>query len=246
MTTPTAWVPGATGTTRVMNKGYQFDDWLKRTAAGGVLRDLEYARELIERGGVDAATAYYAKLPDFERDKAANIGSDVHVLADRITKGEKPQVPNDLVPFVQGDLRFRRDHRPTRARSEVVLFSHRGYGATLDELCIMDGEVTIIERKTGSNVYEDLCRMQLAAQARADLFGPGIERTPDHRYRLVDPKRTRPMPKVTRTFVLHLRPDQYEKGYRLIEYPITDDDYDAFLACLRLTTWRASLNGKGA
>lgn len=243
MTSP--WVPGATGTTRIMDKGYAFEDWLKREVARSATRNLDFVRDLIAKGGEDAAAAWLAKLPDWERDKAAKVGSQVHDLADRITKGEKPSVPTELVPFVQADLRFRRDHKISKARSEVVLYSHQGYGATLDELCVLDGQVSIIERKTGRNVYEDLCRMQLAAQARADLYGPGIERTADHRYRLVDPKRTRPMPTIARTYVLHLRPDKYADGYRLIEYHLTDDDYEAFLACLRLTNWRVGLNGKG-
>lgn len=234
--------PGATGTTRIMEKGWRFDNWQREQVAYSAVHRMDFLAGLVKEGGEKAAVAWLAKLPDFERDKAANIGSQVHDLADQISKDAKPSVPSELVPFVQAELRFLRDYKPTKRRTEVMVYSHQGYGATLDELSALDGEpLGIIERKTGKNVYEDLVRMQLAAQKYADLIGMP-EAQPDGTLLAA---RTYKMPKVGPTRVLHLRPGAYEKGYRLIEYDITDADYDAFLACLRLTQWRAGLNGKG-
>jgi hypothetical protein len=240
------FVPGATGTARQLSKGPGLEYWFKSTAVQGVLNHLDLVPTLIEQGGIAAATAYFAKLPDFERDKAAARGSEIHDLADQIAKGAKPTVPAELVPHVQGELRYLRAHRPTKRRTEVMVYAHRGYGATIDELCHLmpcgdprcgcavlppKGAVVIVERKSG-RVYEDV-RLQLAAQRHADLIGRA------------DTERTWPMPKVAHTFVLHLRPEEYAKGYRLILMDTTETDYAAFLACLQLYEWRASLNGKG-
>lgn len=68
--------------------------------------------------------------------------------------------------------------------------------------------------------------MQLAGLGNADWCG-----LPN------DPKKYR-IPKIEGFAILHIRPDQYARGYRLIEFRVTDADYDAFLACLRLTNWR--------
>lgn len=223
------FVPGATGVTRIMDKGYAFENWLKDQVAFSAAHNLDFLRELIDKGGERAAAAYLSKLPDWERDKAGESGSKVHDLADRITKGLKPQVPAELVRHIQGELRFRRDHPSKKRRSEVMTYSHAGYGSTVDEISELEGETVIIERKTGK-LYEQV-RLQLAAQAHSDLIGYG--------------NKVYTMPKVKRTFVLHLRPDDYAEGYRLIEYHLTDEDFDAFLACLRLTNWRAGLNWKG-
>lgn len=235
------FAPGATGTTRIMEKGWRFDNWMKTEVAKSAVRRLDFLEKLIGEGGPEAAIAWLAKLPDYERDKAANVGSQVHDMADQISKGGKPSVPNELVPFVQAELRFLRDYAPTKRRTEVMVYSHKGYGATLDELCALDGEpLGIIERKTGRNIYEDLVRMQLASHKNADLIGMPVKQ-PDG---TLLAERTYKMPKVGPTRVLHLRPEAYEKGYRLIEYDVNDADFDAFLACLRLTAWRAGLNGK--
>lgn len=235
------FVPGATGTTRIMEKGWRFDNWMKTEVAKSAVRRLDFLNTLIAEGGPEAAIAWLVKLPDWERDKAANVGSQVHDLADQIAKDGKPSVPNELVPFVQAELRFLRDYKPTKRRSEVMVYSHKGYGATVDEVSRLDGATAIIERKTGKNVYPDLVRMQLAAQKYADLIGPGNP-TADGG---LEAAKTYAMPKIGPTFVLHLRPEQYATGYRLIEFDVTDADFEAFLACLALTRWRAGLNGKG-
>jgi hypothetical protein len=229
-------VRGATGVIQEsLNKGWQLDRWKAEQIAGSAVKHRAFIDELVEKGGPKAATAFLVELPDFERDKAGNVGSEVHDLADRIAKGEKPKVAKHLVPFVRAELRFLEDYAPTQRRTEVLGYSDQGYGATLDEI----NNMGIIERKTTKGLYPEV-RLQLAAQKHVDFVGEGV---PQSDGSLVA---TRLYPnKPRRTYVLHIRPEQYEKGYRLIEYDITDADYEAFLACLKLTSWRASLNGKG-
>jgi hypothetical protein len=84
----------------------------------------------------------------------------------------------------------------------------------------------LIDIKTSKGYYPEY-GLQLAAYRWADsIILPG------------DP-REYPMPEVHRSGVLHLRPDQYKEGWRLIEYPITyEKDYMTFLGALEIYKWR--------
>jgi hypothetical protein len=49
------------------------------------------------------------------------------------------------------------------------------------------------------------------------------------------------MPKVERVAVLWIRPDKVAQGYRLIDYPIDEADFEAFKAALAIHRWKKAL-----
>jgi hypothetical protein len=223
--------PGTTGIIRALDKPELFF-WKGRETAASAIRNHDYLGDMIRRGGTDAAAAWLEKIPDYERDKAANLGNRIHSIAEQLVRAGDVPVSEEEAPFVKAYLDWRNTANPQKLRPEQMVFSDKGYAGTLDLLCELDGKVTLVDLKTGSGVYREV-RLQLAAYGFADFIGrPG------------DPKRYA-LPKIERYAVLHLRPEQYATGYRLHEFEITDADYDAFLACLRLKAWRAGLNGKG-
>jgi hypothetical protein len=217
--------PGVTTVIKALDKPALIE-WAKRETARCAIDNYEFVADLVKRGGPDAARAWLAGIPDFQRDTAANMGSAVHRLAEDISRGKPITFTDDERPFVDAYARFLDDYQPDFKSLERMVFSEKhGYGGTFDSIATIAGATYLIDTKTSKSVYEETA-MQLAALANADFCGlPG------------DPKRYR-IPKVAKYAVLHIRPDQYARGYRLIEFRVSDKDYDAFLACLRLTNWR--------
>lgn len=174
-------------------------------------------------------------------DVAAKLGTSVHILADQESRASETGatvqlVPDEALPYLEafrGFLAFLEAHRGTIVSSEkAVLNLGEGYAGTYDLLVQLDDALWLIDVKTSKGYYPEFA-LQLAGYGMAEFIGlPG------------DPT-AYPMPPVDRYGVLHLRPDAYEgpavQGWRLIEYPITDEDRLAFLASLSIYIWK----GKG-
>ena len=78
--------------------------------------------------------------------------------------------------------------------TEKAVWSLNGYGGTYDLLMMIDGELWLIDIKTGKGLYPEFA-LQLAAYRWADyIILPGDPTTYD-------------MPNVDSTGVLHLRPE---------------------------------------
>jgi hypothetical protein len=114
--------------------------------------------------------------------------------------------------------------------SEKAVYSLNGYCGTYDLLVLFECDchrgLWLIDIKTSKSYYPEY-GLQLAAYRWADyIVLPGDP----HLY---------PMPDIQHTGILHLRPDQYQEGWRLIEYPTTyEDDYLVFLGALEAFRWR--------
>lgn len=178
---------------------------------------------------VSGATKWVASIPDYQSDIARDLGSQVHAIAEAIGKGEEPDVAPELLPFAQQYRRFLAEYQPDLLAIEYMGISRtHGYAGTGDILARIGGAVACIDIKTHTkstplpDTYYPETAMQLAACSRFDFVGkPG------------DPTEY-PLPAATKYGVLLLGPDDYA----LIPYFVTDDTFDAFLACLRLHRWR--------
>lgn len=224
--------PGVTGILRVIDKP-AIGVWAKRETAKCALRNWDLLDTMRREGGDDAAVAWLEKIPDYQKDTAGRLGSAVHRLAEMVGRGEEAIVTDEEQPFVDAYRRFLADYQPswpTWGRGEVdslekaVINETEGYGGTLDLIFRLDGEVWLADIKTSRGTYAETA-LQLAAYANAEFVAIAG-----------DPRKYR-MPHIDRYAVLHLRPDAYQEGYRLIEYRVTDAEFRAFLAALRLSQW---------
>lgn len=170
---------------------------------------------------------------DSERDTAAELGTEVHILADALgasetaSNGFTPSKASE--PYLDAFRAFLgRYSASSIISSEKMVWSYNGYGGTYDLLMRIEGQLWLIDIKTSAKGPFPEWGLQLAAYGYADLIiVPGVPQG----YR---------MPEIQRFGVLHLRPDLYPvPGYRLWEYPITyKDDYLRFLAALELYNWK--------
>lgn len=220
---PAIKAPGVTGTIKVLDKSGPLIGWAKKVTATSALKYLDTIAEMKRTGGEEAAIRWLTGLSDYERDKSADLGTRVHVLAEQIGRGENPVVSEDEGPFVGAYLRdFIGRYEPKFLAMEAMVFSLKhGYGGTLDAICEIAGETWLVDYKTGKGVYQEVS-LQLAALAFADFIGrPGEAK----KYRL---------PKIDRYGVVHVRPE----GARLVEFRITKATFAAFLNCRQLSDWR--------
>lgn len=183
----------------------------------------EYAVDHWDELGQLTPSARLAKLEKAryeDRDTAANQGTRVHELAERLAKGEEVPVPDDLAGHVESYVAFLNDWEPDAFLREAVVMSHTyGYAGTFDvgarfsdraivelladqlelpHLLQLDRPVTAIaDIKTSRSGIFGETALQLAAYRFADVY-------------VDDEGAERPMPEFDFAFGLHVRADGYD------------------------------------
>lgn len=219
-------LPSVTDALRVIDKP-AIGTWAKTETAKCALRNWDMLSEMRVAGGDDAAVAWLSRIPDYQRDVAARLGSSVHRLFEMAMRGGEITPTEEERPFVEAARNFIADYNPKiESMEKGIINVTRGFGGTYDLLLKLDGERWLVDLKTSKGTYGETA-LQLAAYANAELIGlPG------------DP-RGRRMPKIDRYAVLHLRPEAYPgQGYALIEYRVGLPEWHAFLAALALRKWQ--------
>lgn len=228
-------VPGITTVIGVMDKP-ALVGWAKRETAVAALRNWRVIEGMVKQQPVveesityHPAVAYLKAMPGYQKDAAADVGTRVHAIAEAMTKGEKPEVAEDVLPFAEAYIRdFLERYKPKTAPLYVeAMVYHEGndlvmpYGGTMDLICRIDDDIWAIDHKTSkSGVFAETA-LQLAAGRFAQFIGrPG------------DPEQYA-MPNVTRYGVLWIRPE----GAQLVEYKVTPAEFQAFTACRLLWHW---------
>ncbi len=140
-----------------------------------------------------------------DRDAAAKRGTEVHALAEALSRGDEVTVPDELAGHVESYVRFLDEWDPQPILTEATVYSVQyGYAGTLDMVAdLADGRRWLLDVKTSrSGVYGETA-FQLAAYRYADKYltddGP------------------RDMPDVDECGVIWVRAD----GYDLV--PVTAD-----------------------
>lgn len=197
---------------------------------------------------------YVRRAHDRIKGKAADLGTEVHkfVEAHNIKK-PTPVWPLPVKARMGHFARFVSDFAPRVEAAEVKVYhrSDRGgpsrlYAGTCDMLAEIDGEMSVIDIKTGKAVWPEAC-LQINAYAYADFLvadphHPGAQQITPKRgkrwYEWHGPREDEiPLPDISRGYVLHLRDD----GYDLVEVPIGDEWYEMFLALFAVDRWERDL-----
>lgn len=152
-------------------------------------------------------TKVLAQVQYADRDAAADRGTDVHAIAQRLSAGEEVEVPEELERHVDNYLRFLEEWQPTDAILEGVVVNRRwrymgrfDLIATLPYVTLTSGQQwggrTLLDLKTSrSGPYGDSA-LQLAAYRYAETMLDGDTEVP--------------MPEVESTGILHVRADGYD------------------------------------
>ena len=246
--------PGVTSILKVMDKSDALMSWAARqTAEAAVeLATDDYGKaltDLIAAVGPEGAVKALSSRSSWKRDEAAQLGTDVHSLADLVVRGQPTPSMTEtqrvrvlhyakwweaqLKAGVQLRLSEAMVVRPT---DDVNAY---GWGGTFD-LLYYDGDrqTVLADIKTGKAVYREAV-LQLAAYGMASYVQPAPTNGVELSLQGI-PQRVWPMPVPDRYQVIHVTGE----GVREVEFHIGTPERMAFLACLDLYHWMESMKGK--
>ena len=167
-----------------------------------------YQRVLQETKDWEAARAAAVEW----RTAARDLGSDVHTAVDQFNRGLPLEITERTAPYVAQYAAWLRNRKVEILASEYYTINAEiGFGGTLDAIARIDGELCLVDWKTGS--AKDSQRLQLAGLSMAEWYGD-------------KGKDAEPMPKIETAYIVLLRPDAPPE---LIRHDITDDDRAHFI-----------------
>ena len=214
-------IPSVTTAIRLIDKSGPLVGWAKRETAASAVRNLDALVAMRKEGGPDAAINWLKTIPDYQRDQAADRGTSIHQIVEQIIRGQSPEIPEELGPYVAAYHAFVKEWEPRYVVSEQMVCSLKhGYAGTLDAVVVIGNERWLIDWKTGAGIYAETA-LQLAAYGAAEFIGrPG------------DPRKYR-VPRATRFGVIHVVPE----GAELVPYAVDRGDFAVFLKALEVWHW---------
>lgn len=149
-----------------------------------------------------------------DRDQAANRGTQVHGLAEKLIQGEEVEVPDPLAGHVESYMRFLDDWNPQHVLVEGVVFNRRQrYAGTLDLVADIPGLGRgLWDVKTNRSGPFGEVALQLAAYRYAEFY-------------IDDDLTEHPMPEVEHCGVIWVRAD----GYELVPVTAGEAQFRSFL-----------------
>jgi hypothetical protein len=160
--------------------------------------------------------------------KSGEDGTRRHGYCEAFLKDQ----PIDCLPedmgYVDAIEKFIIDHDPQVIELEGIALSTRGYGGRFDILVVIEGEVWLIDLKTGKR-YAVEHTLQLSAYRFAD--GIGEYDTDGNLLGLA------PLPHIDHAAALYVAEDG---SYDLVEYPADERAFGVFLGLLDAYQWTRS------
>lgn len=204
--------------------------WAAIKTAEAAVDDAETWQSRLEREGRDSAIDYL-KQARFRTTKrgarsATELGTDVHAACEDYTlSGVRPEVDDEVRPFIEQFDRFLQEFQPVYQATEVTVYSPTyGYAGTCDGFLTIDGVRLIFDYKTSRDSYDKRGKpkgpypevaLQLAAYRYAELAAVWqprrFEQWRRRYYLLSDTERNVgvPVPEVDGGAVIYLTPEQY-------------------------------------
>lgn len=217
--------PSVTNVMKMLDEGFLPGYYSKLVAEHAVneSHQVDLVRKFM---GDDEAISFLREVPYRDHPNAA-IGDEVHREIELYLSAPgfayKPRLttPQAVKMFTQFAW-FMQQEQVEHLRSEFTVWSYEhGYAGTGDLLWWLPqhGGRWLIDMKTGTRVYPKT-GMQTAALSEADVI-------------LSEDGTELPMPSIPFQGVLHVRP----MSVRLYEIHNTEQNFEAFLACLKLFNW---------
>lgn len=204
--------------------------WAPKTVAEWVADHPDEVADLraMGRGPMVAALK---ETPWAERDAAANRGSEVHDLAERLVHGESVDVPEEIAGHVSACASFLDDFAVQPLLVEAVV-GHRAHwwAGRLDLIGrLPDGRTVLVDWKTSrSGIYGETA-LQLAAYRHAEFYVCAADDHVAH----VGQYAEHPLPEVDDCWGVHLTAD----GYSVIPLDAGEDTYKEFRHIARVATF---------
>ena len=139
----------------------------------------------------------YAEINQSVLDRAADRGTRVHKVTEALDKYAEAECDDDILPYLQGYLEFRKKHKCEWSHIEKAMYHpEQMYAGCLDRIGTVDGEPAIVDIKTTSSIHSVAVTAQLTLYKRmAEANGIKVDKLyvlqlrKDNRFtlRLVEP-----------------------------------------------------------
>lgn len=148
----------------------------------------------------------YGDINQYTLDAAADRGTRVHKATEALDLYGKVDVDDDILPYLQAYLNFRKEHQVTWEKIEYAAYHPEdGYAGTIDRYGLLDGKRAIVDYKTTAVIHKPLCAATLNLYRRT-MVRNGFQ--------------------VDALFILQLKKDG---KYRMVEFPVDDELPSALL-----------------
>ena len=225
--TPKVTVPGVTSILDVLDKSGPLMTWAARqTAEAAIHTDIS---ALIETVGTEGAIKALASRANWQRDEAAQLGTEVHGLAERYITGQTYQ--QSANPGIATRVEHYADWWQAsgwklRLSEAMIVNPEWHYGGTFDLLATDEnGRTVLADIKTGGKVNRKAYESEVLQLAAYGSMTSTYVQAPDGR--------AYPMPHVDRFALLHLTLD----GLRVIEVSVGAREMSAFVSCIDIHDW---------
>lgn len=212
-------VPGVTGLIGGGLPKPALIKWAPRLVADYVIDNWQDVQDAY-RHNPEALRRDLRGLPEKKRDDAGARGTEVHALGEAIAHGHDVDVPERLVPYVEGYARWldRFDVRPTLTERPVASRQH-WYAGTFDMIAESSSPklapLLMVDLKTSNSVYGSTA-LQVAPYIRAEFY--------------LDGAFERPLPDVDGAIVVHITPEGTKAHWLCRDRAEIDEAFQDFLA----------------
>lgn len=192
--------------------------WAAREVAQAVIDRRDVLMDFSDAELMD----FLRNAPGRKRDAAANRGTEVHKLAQRLAAGEEVEVPEELTGHVDSYLAFLDSFQPSNALLERPVFNRTHlYAGTIDLLADTPklGKALFDVKTSGSGIYGEVA-LQLAAYGRAEFY-------------VDDEFNEIPLPPIDSYAAVWVRAD----GFDVYPVEVTEREFKTFLYVAQVAWW---------
>lgn len=175
----------------------------------------EYLLDNLENGITEDHILEACKQHRIKKEKAAEIGNQVHEWAENYIKGNNPEMPKDkkVLNGVIAFLKWVKDDKVKFIASEKLVYSKKhGYVGLMDAVAKIKGKLVAVDFKTSKSGDYPEYKFQLSAYRGADEEESGS--------------------KYDRSIIAHFGKEDGE--FKIIECEEHAKDYKTFLSCLAI------------
>lgn len=200
----------------------QLVDWAAKQAATYAVKEQQRLSKMTTEHAISEIAGTHKRITEI----SSEVGTHVHECIESTLNADEWK-PNPWPEHMRHFEAWKSTYNPEFMYSEATVYNRQVcYAGTLDLVAQINGITTLIDVKTGKNLWPEVA-LQLAAYANGEFIGAHDK--------VNDKWCEMKMPKIEAAAVLHLR----MTGWRFVTVDISDEVFKAFRHVNEVFRWTA-------